>query len=72
MSTSEGDSPFGEHRNAEGRLVRLWGHLDVTQEQRDMVQRRMEAWRIFHETGDKTLLIELGIHPPGNAQGQAG
>ncbi len=70
MSSDKKDDPFAKYRDSEGRVLRRWGHLEVTDEQRDIVQKRMDAWRVFQQTGDKSLLIELGIHPPDTGQGQ--
>ena len=70
MTDDQRKDPFAKHRDSEGRVLRRWGHLEVTDEQRDIVQKRMAAWRLFQQTGDKSLLIELGIHPPDTVQGQ--
>lgn len=64
MSDDKKPDPFDKHRDSEGRVHRRWGHLEVTDDQRAIVAKRMEAWRIFNETGDATLLKELGILPP--------
>ena len=64
MSEDENADPFDKHRDPEGRVLRRWGHLDVTDEQRASVEKRMAAWRVFHETGDTSLLLELGILLP--------
>ena len=68
MSNHKKDDPFDKHRDSEGRVLRRWGHLEVTDEQRDIVQKQMEAWRVFQETGDSSLLLELGILPPPKPQ----
>ena len=68
MSDDQKKDHFDQHRDAEGRVLRRWGHLDVTDEQRDAVQQRMEAWRLFNETGDTSLLLKLGILPPPAGQ----
>ncbi len=68
MSEDRKPHPPDKHRDSEGRLLRHWGHLEVTDEQRDFVARRMAAWRIYHETGDKSALLELGIQPPPTRQ----
>ena len=62
------DDPFAKHRDSEGRVLRRWGLLEVTDEQRDIVAKSMEAWRLYYETGDASLLKELGILPPPNRQ----
>ena len=64
MSDEKKPDPFDKHRDSDGRVHRRWGHLEVTDEQRDIVAKRMEAWRVFNETGDTSLLKELGILPP--------
>ena len=64
MSQDKQDDPFDKHRDSQGRVLRRWGHLDVTDEQRASVEKSMEAWRVFRETGDTSLLLELGILPP--------
>ena len=68
MSQDKQDDPFDKHRDSEGRVFRRWGHLDVTDEQRASVEKSMEAWRVFRETGDTSLLLELGILPPPTRQ----
>ena len=71
MTEDKQDDPFDKHRDSEGRVLRRWGHLEVTDEQRDFVAKRMAAWRAFQETGDTSLLIELGIQPPPAGQGRS-
>ena len=66
MTDEKKPDPFDKHRDSDGRVLRRWGHLEVTDEQRDIVAKRMEAWRVFNETGDTSLLLELGILPPPN------
>ena len=68
MSQDKQDDPFDKHRDSQGRVLRRWGHLDVTDEQRASVEKSMEAWRVFRETGDTSLLLELGILPPPTGQ----
>ena len=68
MSDDKKTDPFDKHRDAEGHVLRRWGHLEVTDEQRDIVAKRMEAWRVYNETGDASLLKELGILPPPKPQ----
>ena len=47
MSQDKEDDPFDKHRDSQGRVLRRWGHLDVTDEQRASVEKSMEAWRVF-------------------------
>ena len=68
MTEEKKPDPFDKHRDSDGRVHRRWGHLEVTDEQRDIVAKRMEAWRVFNETGDTSLLLELGILPPPKPQ----
>ena len=44
---------------------------DITPEQLEWIEKRNEATRIFRETGDDTMAIEIGLFPPhDNEEGQ--
>ena len=36
---------------------------NITPEQLEWIKKRNEATRIFHETGDDTMAIEIGLFP---------
>ena len=45
--------------------IRRWTEPMLLEDASDpAAQRRTEAWRIFFETGDKSLLVECGIFEP--------
>ena len=37
---------------------------DITPEELEWIKKRNEATRIFRETGDDTMAIEIGLFPP--------
>ena len=40
----------------------------LSQEQLDWLKKRNEATRIFQETGDDTMAIEIGFFPPRDVE----
>ena len=47
-------------RDSRGRVV--WKG-DLTDEQVAVIEARQAAWRLYYETGDRRLLVALGLFP---------
>ena len=60
-------NPFGEVRNARGRPVKRKGFPTYTAKQRKRMRKIERGWKKYRDTGDRTILIEMGIFPKPDA-----
>ena len=59
--------PFGVVRNDAGQVVDRGGP-ELSDEQRQTLEERAVAWRIYNRTGDDGLLRTIGVLPPKDTE----